>query len=68
MNAYRERQLGYQAEVGAAAIKEYCKEREHCYVHGLPDCPFGIREYSENGKICDNRIIKRKEMNSNDNP
>ena len=51
MNAYRERQLGYQAEVGAAAIKEYCKEREHWYVHGLPDCPFGIREYSENGKF-----------------
>ena len=25
MNAYRERQLGYQAEVGAAAIKEYSK-------------------------------------------
>ena len=41
MNAYRERQLGYQAEVGAAAIKEYCKERDcKCHIDGLPDCPF----------------------------
>lgn len=53
MNAYRERQLGYHAEVGAAAIKEYCKERDgRCRIDGLPDCPFLHKDGAHEDLYC----------------